>query len=351
MTQETATVRVRVEDLERLIAEVFRAIGCPSEEAAILAEELVTADRMGLHSHGSSRVGEYLEAARSGTVVVGGACSLASDLGATALVDGGANFGQIVGRFALQVGVERAREHGVSCIVTRNSHHLGRVGALAERAARENLICLATVAVGLPGLVAPWGAAEGLLGTNPFAYGVPLEEGVVVTDFATSTMAEGAARLALRDGRKLPEGMIIGPDGQASTEPADLFGDPPGALLPFGGPVGYKGYALNILPELVAATLAGYGPVDPERPSNCLFLVLVNPAAFLPLEQFRSLASQAARLIVSVRPLAGAEILLPGEREERLFAASSEAVNLPRGTYEELRAVADDLEISCDWES
>ena len=126
----------------------------------------------------------------------------------------------------------------------------GEIAIRVARAAQANLIGIATVAVGLPGLVAPWGGAEGILGTNPFAYGVPLEEGSVVTDFATSTMAEGAARLALRDERQLPDGMFIGPDGQPSTDPHDLFGDPPGALLPFGGPVGYKGYALNILPEL-----------------------------------------------------------------------------------------------------
>jgi hydroxycarboxylate dehydrogenase B len=349
VTEGGGSVPVEVERLGRFVAGVFRAIGCPADEADIVAADLVAADRMGLHSHGSARVGEYVNAARSGEVVAGGACTVVSEVGGSVLIDGGANYGQVVARFAFEIGAERARGSGVSCVVTRNSHHLGRVGALVERAAQANLIGIATVAVGLPGLVAPWGGAEGLLGTNPFAYGVPLEEGSVVADFATSTMAEGAARLALRDGRLLPEGMFIGPDGQPSTDPHDLFGDPPGALLPFGGPVGYKGYALNILPELVAATLAGYGPQDPARPSNCLFLVLVDPSAFLPAGQFRSLATGAANLITSVRPLPGAEVLLPGEREHRHFLANRDRVGLPRSTCDELTAIGDEFGIRPDW--
>ena len=339
-----APIRVAVEPLTRLVTEVFAAIGCPADEAAIVAEELVLADCMGVHSHGISRVGEYLDEVRSGGVVPGGPCALVGDFQGTAIVDGGNNFGQVVARFALDVGAERAHEHGVSCTVTRNCYHLGRIGAISEQAAKAHLICFATIAGGFPGIVAPWGGIDGVLGTNPFSYGVPLSSGAVVCDFATSTMSEGATRLAFRDGKQVPEGTIIAADGRPSTEPRDLFGDPPGALLPFGGPVGYKGYALNILPELVAATLAGYGP-DPGRPSTCLFLVLVDPGAFLPMEQFLSLAGGETELIKSSRPRPGEEVLLPGEREARCLADNQETVAVPAGIYDSLLAISRELAI------
>lgn len=335
-----SSVRVDVAGLRAAVGAIFASVGCPAGEASLIAEELVLSDQMGLHSHGVLRVAEYLAAVRDGRVEPGGPCSITSDNAGTAVVDGGANFGQVVGRFAVEVGGERARRFGVSCVVTRNSFHLGRLGSLAERAAAAGLISMATVAVGLPGVVAPWGAAEGVLGTNPFSYGIPLDGEPVVTDFATSTMAEGAVRLAMRQGRELPEGMILDAEGVPTTDPSQLFTDPPGSILPFGGPLGYKGYALNALPELTAAALAGYGPSDPARPSNCLLLVLIDPSAFGSAETYRSLAGESAAMISGARPRPGHQVLLPGQREQQSLKAHLEAVDLPAATLEEVRTLA-----------
>ena len=343
MSDAGSMVTVDVGDLKEHTARIFAAVGCDEVEAAMVAEDLVVSDQMDVQSHGTSRVKEYLVAVGDGRVRPGGRCSIVTESDGTALVDGGTNFGQVVGRFAFDVAAERAKALGVSCVVTRNSFHLGRVGSLGERAASLDLICLATVAVGLPGLVAPWGSAEGILGTNPFGYGVPTDDGMVVADFATSTMAEGAIALARRDGRRLPEGIIVGADGEPTTDPAELFGDPPGAILPIGGPVGYKGYALNLLPELVAAGLAGYGPKDQTRPSNCLFLVLVDPSTFLATEVFKRLAGDSARLVGGARPRPGFEVLLPGEREARAYGKHSTHVRLPSTTVADLRKAAVDL--------
>ena len=329
-----------VETVEAALVAVFEAVGCPPGEAAVIAEELVAADQMGLGSHGAVRVGEYVEGGRSGRVRPGGACTVAHETAATALVDGGMNYGQVVGRFALDVAARKARETGVACVVTRRSHHLGRVGSLMERAAADDLIAIATVAVGLPGPVAPWGAAEGVLGTNPFAYGVPLAGRPAVTDFATSTSAEGAVRLKWRAGEQLPEGTIIDRHGEPTNDPAELFTDPPGALLPFGALSGYKGYALNLLPELTAAALAGYGPDDPDRPSNTLLLVVIDPGAFLPVESFLALASASAARVRAARPRPGESVLLPGEREFDARDRSVGVVRLPAETVEVIRAAA-----------
>lgn len=340
------TLDVPLDRLGEVVAGVFAAVGSPQEEAETIAYELIVADRMGLSSHGCRRVGEYVDGVRAGRVVPGGVCTVAEERAGSALVDGGGNFGQVVGRYALEVGARKAAETGVACVVTRRSHHIGRVGALMERAARADLIAIATVAVGLPGLVAPWGAAEGVLGTNPFAYGVPYAEGEVVTDFATSTTAEGAVKLAHVNGEQLPEGLIIDADGEPTTDPGTLFADPRGALLPFGGTMGYKGSALSILPELTAAALAGYGTSDPERPSNCLLLVVIDPAAFLPAERFKQLAGESVAMIKGARPRRGQRVMLPGEREAERFAQEGEDVALARTTVEEIDAVAAGLGVA-----
>lgn len=338
-------IRMPVDVLTRDIVEILVKIGCPRSDAEIVAGELVLSDQMGVSSHGVVRVAEYVAGAKSGHVIPGGACSILSESPGTVLVDGGRNFGQVVGRFALEVGIERVREKGTVCVVTRNSYHLGRVGALAERATSQNLICIALVAVGLPGVVAAWGGAEPVLGTNPIAYGVPLDDGVVVTDFATSTSAEGAVRLAARSERELPEGVLLDSAGEPTTDPKALFTSPPGAILPFGGAQGYKGYALNLLPELTAAALAGYGPHDPSRPSNCLFLLLVDPNAFLPVETFKRLAGDSARMVKASRPRAGQRVRLPGEPERENLAVNSTEVTVTLATLDSLRKTAAVLDV------
>src|SRR4051794_1266447 len=90
------SVDVPVETLERALSVIFVGAGCPAGEAAVIAEELVLADRMGLGSHGTVRVGEYLDVGLSGRVVPGGTCTVAHETPASALVDGGMNFGQVV---------------------------------------------------------------------------------------------------------------------------------------------------------------------------------------------------------------------------------------------------------------
>jgi hydroxycarboxylate dehydrogenase B len=327
---------VSTSELTGRVSAIFRAIGSPAAEAEVIAHELVLADRMGVGSHGVIRVAEYVAGADAGRVVPGGEISVSASTPGALLVDGGRNFGQIVGRVALEAGTVAAREQGVSCVVTRNSYHIGRVGSLAERAAGEGLICIASVAVGLPGVVAPWGSSEGVLGTNPFVYGVPLVDGAVVADFATSTMAEGAVRLAHGEGRKLPDGVLVDADGFETNDPGTLFADPPGAILPFGGAHGYKGSALNMLPELVAATLAGYGPDAATRPSNCLFMVVVDPDAFLPAGRFEQLSTQAAEMISHARPRRGGRVMLPGQLEAERLRASPDSVSIADHVADEL---------------
>jgi len=344
--QPDDAVTVPTDQLLALVERVFEAVGSPPGEAATVAAELAAADRMGLHSHGCARVGEYVAAVDDGRVTPGAPVTVAHETSATALVDGGGNFGQVVAEVALEVAIAKARETGTATVVTRRSHHVGRVGALMERAAEHDLIALATVAVGLPGLVAPWGAAEGLLGTNPFAYGVPYADGEVVTDFATSTSAEGAVRLAHEAGATLPEGVLVDAAGEPTTDPGQLFAQPRGALLPFGGPHGHKGYALNILPELTAAALAGYGAEDPARPSNCLLLFVVDPGAFLPVERFKALAGTSVRMIKGARPRQGEQVLLPGEREAASAAAAGDATPLARATLAEIEQVAQRLGVA-----
>ena len=60
-----------------------------------------------------------------------------------------------------------------------------------------------------------------------------------------------AQALHLRDGKPLPEGAALGPDGSPTTDPQTAL---EGAQLTFGG---HKGTAIALMVELLAAALTG----------------------------------------------------------------------------------------------
>lgn len=306
---------VPVAALTRLVSAVLVAHGARPEHAACVADDLVLADRSGVPSHGVARLGEYLQAVNDGRIRLDAEVGVVARSASTAALDGGGGFGQVVGREALALALELAEEAGSGLVVARNSHHIGRIGALSEAGAAAGKLVLALVAVGIPGPVAPLGGREGRLGTNPISYGVPAAPVDVVADFATSSMPEGVVNRHRRLGRPLPEGVLVDADGHPTTDPTALYADPPGAILPFGGPWAHRGYALNLMVEMFAGTLAGYGPQDPTRPSNCLFLLAVDPGALLPGADFRDLAAQTSAFVTSSAPAAGARVQVPGGLE------------------------------------
>ena len=59
------------------------------------------------------------------------------------LLDGGIGFGQTLGLRAMDAGIPKAQKHGVAVVSMRNSHHLGRIGAWAERCADAGLVSVA----------------------------------------------------------------------------------------------------------------------------------------------------------------------------------------------------------------
>ena len=101
-------------------------------------------------------------------------------------------------------------------------------------------------------MVAPAGSKEALFGTNPISFAWPRPgHDPVVYDMATAAMAMGDVQIAARDGHDVPLGTGLDADGNPSTDPAAIT---KGVLLPFGG---YKGSAIALMVELLAAGLTG----------------------------------------------------------------------------------------------
>ncbi|MFQ5959356.1 MAG: Ldh family oxidoreductase, partial [Alphaproteobacteria bacterium] len=187
--------------LERLSAAIFAAAGCSAEEGARIAAYLVKANLAGHDSHGVIRVPRYVKMMRDEEVFPDRRITIVTENDVMAVVDGNFGFGQTVGPQAVELGIAKAAKHGVAVIALRRAGHLGCIGDWAEIAADAGLVSLHLVNVSGSLLVAPFGAVERRLATNPVAIGVPRPGAPhLILDFATSVVAEGKVLVALGGG-------------------------------------------------------------------------------------------------------------------------------------------------------
>jgi uncharacterized oxidoreductase len=261
---------------------------------------------------------------------------------ATALVDGNWGFGQIVARAGVEAAARLASEAGMGCAGLSRSNHIGRVGEYAHMLADRGLI--GVVLTGVSGqnvaAVAPFGGRDRVFGTNPMAWGVPVDAGraPLILDFATSAVAWGKVAVARSKGVPIAEGLLLDKEGRPTTNPNDLYEG--GVLLPFGG---HKGYGLALMVELLTRSLAGFADIahGEERFGNPTLMMAWSVEAFRPADQFRLFIEAQLQRVKSSRPAAGFdEILLPGEPEARAEAQrSKEGIPVPEPTWEQLRAL------------
>src|SRR5258705_12066333 len=81
--------------------------------------------------------------------------------------------------------------------------------------ARAGLIGIHTVAA--PPMVAPLGGAKAALGTNPIAFGFPMDGDPLVIDLGTSAFMGTDLQFRQRLGIPLPEGVAIDERGRPTT--------------------------------------------------------------------------------------------------------------------------------------
>jgi len=337
--------------LRRFVGAIFEAAGSLPGEAGIVADHLVEANLKGHDSHGSIRASKYVAWVEAGQLLPNRHAEVVSDRGALVVVDGGFGYGQVIGREAMGIAIERARTYGFCALGIRNSGHLGRVGAWAEQLAEANLASFHFVNTsGFGILVAPHGGSDRRLSANPVAAGAPMKgRPPVILDIATSIIAEGKIQVARNRGEKLDPGLVIDGAGEPTTDPARFYASPPGAIFPFGG---HKGSGLSFMCEILAGSLTGGGSSHPHNPTasrlvNNMLTIAFDPAAF-PTDQFDADVERLAGWTKASPPIEpGGAVLLPGEPE-----LHTQAERLDRGipldgeTLQQLRATAQRLGVS-----
>ncbi|MDG6926672.1 MAG: Ldh family oxidoreductase [Nitrososphaerota archaeon] len=296
-----------------MVKEIFQGSGSENAEADLVAEYLVRANLCGVDSHGVIRVPDYVQMVEAGTLKPNVQPKVVSERGATARLDAGFGYGQVSGKFAMELAIRKAKEYGTGTVVVFNGNHVGRVADYPALAASEDMIGVMMVKA-YGELVAPWGGRKGLLATSPISFAIPTgTHGQIVGDFATSASAEGKVRVRQARGEKVPTGWLLDSQGKPTVEPDDLYNG--GSLLTFGQ---WKGYALNLLMEATGGALSGAGVLDAFTGLNGVFAQAVDISFFSEVGEFKSRMDTMVEKILRSPPADGVkEVLIPGDPEAR----------------------------------
>ena len=173
------------------------------------------------------------------------------------LLDGDRGCGPAAPSRAMEWCIEHARGRGMAVASIRDWQLI--VGApWVRQAAEAGMVGYAGKSF-IP-LVAPPGGRTPVLGTNPFAYGLPSRRSPVVLDVATSVVAMQKVRVAAREGVPMPEGTIFDAAGRPTTDPAAFA-----SLAPLGCPLApHKGFGLALFIE----ALSGLSGADAAAASS-----------------------------------------------------------------------------------
>ena len=341
------TVAWQSQHLTRAVRALVEAGGSSPREAQLVAENLVLANASGHDSHGVGMLPRYVHSLQDGVLRVNQHVQIQVDTGALLRLDGACGYGQVVGREAMELGIERARRLGVCVVALANAHHLGRIGHWAEQCLEQGLISLHFVNVLARPIVAPHGGLDARTGTNPVCVGIPRPgHEPVLLDFATSRIAQGKARVAYNRGQQLAPGNLLDDRGQATTDPKYGVTPPFGALLPFGE---YKGFGLSLVAELLGGALTGGStcrePYSGQRRIlNGMFSVLVDPAQLGTAQHFAAEAEAYIAWLRQSRSADGSGITIAGEPERTARErAAAQGLRIDLATWHEIQEAGEQL--------
>ena len=336
--------------LAKAIEAIVAAGGSDAREAKLVAENLVTANLTGHDSHGVGMIPRYIDSLLEGGLVVNQHPGIVFDGGAMVSLDGQRGYGQVIGLEAMEIGIARAKQHGMCVMGLGRSHHLCRIGQWAEQAVAAGLISLHFTNVISRSIVAPHGGADARFGTNPMTVGIPIpNEPPFILDMATSAVAQGKIRVAHNKREKVSPDWLIDDRGNPTPDPKYGVVEPFGALRTFGL---HKGYGLAVVCELLGGALTGGGTWHSDDRSrkrvwNGMLTILIDPRRLGTGDAF---ATETTEFLRSLRqsPVAPGfdKVRIAGEPERETRAKRErDGISVDQNTWEEIIAAGAKLKV------
>ncbi len=321
-----------------LINKALTGAGTSKENASYFTDAILDTELSGLSGHGFYWLQYYCEHVKSGKVD-GRAKPLVKKLSPVALrVDANRGFAHP----AIEAGFEKlipaAKKNGIAGMAVHNSYNAATLGYHTGYLAKHGLVAFGFT--NASPTIAPVGGRKPVIGTNPLSFAVPGKAGKIafLIDQSSSAVAWTAVKRAAEEGKDIPLGWALDPEGEPTTNPKRGL---EGSMAPAGG---YKGFGQGLIVEVMCAALAGAcrGPQmgsfmeNDGKPIGCgQFFIAIEPEAF----SGGAFAKQVTALAKSITSQEGAR--LPNSRREaNQKRLAKEGLPIDSKLYERLRNFA-----------
>lgn len=312
-------MKIAISELNQKVTAYFLANGLSDEDAKTMTDLVVEQELVGNQFSAAgelngkhARLIDNINPSKEEVVVTKPAMKL---------IKGNGRLAPLITADYLPEVVASAKQQGIYALGIYDSTYNDFFDVFCRRVAAEDCIAI-IVENGGPQGVVPFGGKSDVTGTNPLAYGIPTNKSPIIFDAATAMHAYGRIRQAKERGEQLPDNAYVDKDGNITTDPQAAY-----AVLPFGG---FKGYAINLLVEVLTTSLvrskAGLDqPTDNQRHIGT-FIIVIDPAAFGDIETFKESTTKLAEDILAVPPVDPSQpVRVPGfrgsERRERFEQA------------------------------
>jgi len=300
-------MKIEISEIKKICQDVLEGLGFDDEQSEIIFQEYLYGEMSEIKSHCFLSFLNITKKVKSKQ----GDWGIIKEDDSYALINGNGNLGQLVGRFAMDLAIKKAKENGIALVGMNNMESYLMPGYYAKMIADQDMIGI--VIDNSKSRVAPYGGFEPKLGANPIGLALPTKDIPFVLDMATAKRAMGEVRLARKLEKLLPENFAYDKKGSFTRDP-----DKVNSLVSFGE---YKGYGLCLAIEILAGTFvrAKMGSkIEKGLDRGYLFLV-INPEIFVSISDFKEEVSQLFKEIKSSKRLAGVEeILMPGEGSSQI---------------------------------
>ena len=275
--------------LKKFCTSIFKKLGMDCEKAKDTSEILVEADMMGHSTHGVRLLPLYIKDIEAGNMNVSGNHNILNDTGSCITIDGVKLPGIWLTKRGLKLSSERAKIHGVSTVLIKNSHHNGALAAYLLPIVEQGLVPIIKCSVPSSATVAPFGGTKALLTPDPMALAFPTNGEPVIIDISASITTNNMIADKIIKNEIFDFNCLLTKDGIPTNDPKEVF-ENNGTVMPLGGlEYGHKGFGLALGIEALSQGLSGSGRSRKLKTMNLsIYIQVIDPDAFAGLDAFKN---------------------------------------------------------------
>lgn len=336
---------------------LLTSIGVKSQISKSVLSSLVNSDLCGHPSHGLMRLPSYIEKILNKNLLPNKLPTITHSDKTLLKVNGNWGFGQVSASFIVKKCIKKFSNTAISIATLNNTNHVGRLSDYSKVLAKNGFLSIIYSNLhGTSHIVSPYGGITRKLPSNPICYSLPYSKNykkIFVSDFATSSLAEGKLKISYHKNKKVTGRHIIDYLGNITDDPKTFYTFPFGSLLSFGGDSSHKGYCLSLAIDILAGALSGAGCSSSKynRHGNALTFINIKIDKIVNYKYFCEEVLSLKKHVTSSKLKKNTKkIYFPGEIEELNFNNNKRKgkIDLDKKTISNLKTLCSKYDILLD---